>query len=154
MARLGNLDYEAAAKSDIVPEGEFEAQIVKSEIVPTKAGTGKRLALVFEVTVNGSKRQHWHYLNVVNPNPEAVRISTRELLSIAKAIDVPVPVVDSEDLHHKPMMVTVKHKTDDYGEKAELKKFAPWRARPRNAAAPPASGGAKEPAGSGGDVPW
>lgn len=153
MARLGNLDYEAAKASDLIAPGTYEAKIIKSDIVPTKDGSGKMLVLDFEITVDGRRRMHWERLNLVNKNADAVRIATRQLLQIAEAVGVAVPVVDSEDLHHKPMMVTVGIDAgkNGYQDKNKLTKFAAWQAGGKSSSTP-ASGGAKAPAG--GDVPW
>lgn len=152
MARLGNLDYEAASKSDLIPPGTYEARIVSSDIKATKDGNGKMLVLEFDITVQGRSRKHWERLNVVNSNPDTVRIATRQLMQIAKAVSVPVPVVDSEDLHNKPMMVTVaiSEGRNGYEDGNKLSKFAPWTATGGRAPAPAASGGSKPS----GDVPW
>lgn len=152
MARLGNLDYEGAKAADLIPPGTYEAKIIKSDVVPTKNGEGKMLVLDFEISVGGRRRIHWERLNLVNNNADAVRIATRSLMQIAEAVGVPLPVVDSEDLHHKPMMVTVGIDAGKNGfqDKNKLTKFAPWQAGTK--AAPSAAGSAKAPAG--GDVPW
>lgn len=152
MARLGNLDYEAAKTSDLIPPGTYEAKVIKSDIVPTKDGSGKMLVLDFEIMVDGRRRMHWERLNLVNKNADAVRIATRQLLQIAEAVGVPVPIVDSEDLHHKPMMVTVgiDPGKNGYQDKNKLTKFAAWQAGGKSQAQQSA-GGSKP---SGGDVPW
>ena len=154
MARLGNLDYEAAKSSDLIPPGTYEAKIIKSDIAATKDGSGKMLVLEFEITVDGRRRMHWERLNLVNKNADAVRIATRSLMQIAEAVGVPVPVVDSEDLHHKPLMVTVDIQPgkNGYEDSNRIKKFAPWQTGGKSQASSSAGSAQKAPAG--GDVPW
>jgi hypothetical protein len=161
MARIGNLDYDDARKSDVIPEGEYEAQIVDSSIAATKDGSGKILALVFEVTVDGRKRRHWERLNVQNKNADAQRIATRQLLAIMDAVNVPAPLIDSDDLHHKPMLVKVAIKDEgDYGLKNRLTKVSPWRATggrplaPAAATASPARTAAPAKGAAGSAMPW
>lgn len=163
MARIGNLDYDSAAASDLIPDGEYEAQIVESSIGPNKAGDGKVLTLVFDITVGGARRRHWERLSVVNKNQDAVRIATRTLMSIAQSVGVPIPVQDSDDLHFKPMLVKVatREGKNSYGPSNSLQKFSPWRAtggrqgvgseqRPAQARSP----AAPAKAGAGEDMPW
>lgn len=155
MARLGTLDYESAKTSDLIPPGTYEAKIVKSDLAATKDGSGKMLVLEFEITVDGRRRMHWERLNLVNKNADAVRIATRSLMQIAEAVGVAVPVVDSEDLHHKPMMVTVaiQEGKNGYEDSNRLKKFAPWQAGGSKSQAS-SSAGSTSKAPAGGDVPW
>jgi hypothetical protein len=150
MAQLGNFDYTKVEKSNVIPDGEYAAKVVESDITATKDGTGKILLLVFEVIEGPQKgRRHWERLNIVNKSPEAQRLAHQSLARICEAAGAPVPLTDSEQLHHKPLMLKLGHLEDDYGVKNKIKKVSPYRAsggRPVDAR-PPANGG-----GSG--MPW
>lgn len=93
-----------------VPAGDYIAQIVKSEMAPTKAGTGELLKLQFKI-IEGEKdyvgRIIFVSLNWKNPNKQAEEISKRALKSICVACGFPNGVGDSEDLHDKPIKITV-----------------------------------------------
>jgi hypothetical protein len=165
MAILGNLDYESAKASDLIPDGEYEAQIIASEMNPTKDGSGKMLVLTLEVIVDGAKRRLWERLNIVNRSVEAQRIGTRQLMSYAEATGVAIPVRDSEELHLKPFLVKVgvKDEGGNFGPKNVVRKVSPWRATGgRPVTPPPATGaGASAPsqpaqkrAVAASDMPW
>ena len=81
-------DFEGGGFKELVP-GEYLAQIIDTEISPTKAGTGEKLTLKFEV-VEGEFSSTWiyHNLNIANPNPQAVEISKRQLAQICRAVGI------------------------------------------------------------------
>lgn len=93
-----------------LPAGNYNVQIVESEMKPTKAGDGQYLQLTLEV-IDGphTARKLWDRLNLINPNQTAVEIATRTLSAISRACGVQM-VSDSEQLHYKPMSVRVKLK--------------------------------------------
>lgn len=159
MASLGKtgFDYTKVDDSDVIPAGEYAMKIVESDIVPTKAGTGKILVLTMEVMEGPMKgRRHWERLNIVNPNDTAQSIAHKQLKRICEAAGVPSPLLDSEDLHHKPFMATLDIKEDDFGKKNNLKKSAPYRTTGGRPVAQQqeASGTVTQSAQSGGGMPW
>jgi hypothetical protein len=159
MASLGKsgFDFNKVDDSDVIPAGEYAVRIVESDIVPTKAGTGKILVLTMEVMEGTQKgRRHWERLNIVNPNDTAQSIAHKQLKRICEAAGVPSPLLDSEDLHHKPFMATLAIREDDYGKKNDLKKAAPYRTTGgRPATQQQETGGASAPAAkSAGGMPW
>jgi len=81
-------DFEGGGFKELVP-GEYLAEIIDTEISPTKAGTGEKLTLKFEV-VEGEFSSTWiyHNLNIANPNPQAVEISSRQLAQICRAVNM------------------------------------------------------------------
>ena len=114
MARL-NYEFDAnsvepQAPREVLPAGDYLAQIVKSEMMPTKSGDGSTLTLELEV-VSGpyERRRIWDRLNLDNPNAQAVEIAQRTLSAICHATGV-LRVSDSEALHFKPMLVKVSVK--------------------------------------------
>lgn len=109
---------------DVLPAGEYKAEIVGSEMKPTSAGTGEYLNLTFKIVAgNFEGRLFWDRLNLVNPNPKAVEIAQRTLSQICHATGR-INITDSSQLHNIPMMVKLVVKTDpQYGDKNETKGF-------------------------------
>ena len=65
-----NLGFEA------IPAGKYTAVITDSEMRETKTGNGQYLWLEFEIIGGDHKgRKLWSRLNLVNPNPDAVRMA-------------------------------------------------------------------------------
>ena len=114
MAQLGqNFDattVEPNAPIELLPPGDYLAQIVQSEMRPTKNGSGQFLWLEMDILEEQySGRKLWDRLNLVNPNQQAAEIAHRTLSAICHATGK-MQVTDSEQLHTKPMLVTVKVK--------------------------------------------
>jgi hypothetical protein len=116
MANLGNVfgggfdasQVEPSAPIELLPPGNYVAQIVQSEMRQTKGGTGQLLWLEMEILEGPAKgRKLWDQLNLVNPNAQTVEIAQRTLSAICHATGR-LQVSDSEQLHFTPMMVTVK----------------------------------------------
>ena len=112
-----------------LPEGDYEAMIVKSENKLTKAGTGSYLELQVQV-ISGEykKRVLWARLNLKNPNAKAVEMAKRELSAICHAVGVLRPQT-KEALHNIPMIVhVVKVPSDRGGE--DQNEIKSWKAKP------------------------
>lgn len=130
MAELGfSFDpnsVEPAADMSAMPNGEYVAMIIDSEVVTAKSGNGKYLKLTFQV-IEGeySKRYVWHNLNLWNNNETAAKIAAQQLAAISIAVDHMGQVVDSAELHNKPMVIKVAFipPSDGYKEKNEIKAF-------------------------------
>lgn len=115
MVALNGFDATQVAPSEpreSLPPGNYEVMIVASKQVDTKAGTGWYIELEMDVIAGQFQgRKVWDRLNLVNPNQQAVEIAQRTLSSICHAVGVLQPQ-DTEQLHHKPMMLTMKAKAD------------------------------------------
>lgn len=117
MANLGNVfggngfdasQVEPSAPIELLPPGNYVAQIVQSEMRQTKGGTGQLLWLEMEILEGPAKgRKLWDQLNLVNPNHQTVEIAQRTLSAICHATGR-LQVSDSDQLHFAPMTVTVK----------------------------------------------
>ena len=112
---MGNLDgfnasdfeAEGPKEYEAIPPGTYSALIVESNYKMTKAGTGKYLELVHEITEGEHEgRRLWARLNLENPNPEAVRIAKAELATICRAVGILTPS-DSAELHERPLLIRV-----------------------------------------------
>ena len=120
---------------DVYPAGKYLAQIVSSEMRPTKDGRGQYLFLELDILEGPfAGRKLFDRLNLVNDNPDTVDIATRTLSSICRATGQ-MQVKDSEQLHLIPLIadVRVRPPKGQYGESNSI------RYLPRNAAAAPAT---------------
>lgn len=153
MAQLGQqFDASAVPPSDRnfdnIPSGNYEAQIVESEVVPTKAGTGKMLKLTWEIiTGQFANRKVFQQINIENQSAQAQAIGQRQLADICEAAGTGV-IRDSEELHFKPVLVRVgvDKPNEGYEPKNEIKRVkslsaqgAPAAGAGRAAASPPRS---------------
>lgn len=96
-----------------LPEGEYIAMVVDSDIKATKAGTGTYLSLTIEI-VDGEYqgRKVFENLNLDNPSQQTVEIANRTLSAICHAIGK-LNVVNSEELHNIPFMAKVGFQKND-----------------------------------------
>lgn len=98
---------EPAAPMELLPPGRYVAQIVQSEMQPTKAGDGQLLWLELEVLDGPHRgRKIWDRLNLANRNQQTVEIAQRQLSAICHAVGQ-IQVSDSEQLHFRPVLVTL-----------------------------------------------
>jgi hypothetical protein len=93
---------------EVIPPGKYVVQIVASEMKPTRDGNGQYLWFEMDI-IDGefASRKLWDRLNLVNHNQQAVEIAQRTLSAICHATGQ-LHVEDSEALHFKPMIATVK----------------------------------------------
>lgn len=99
---------EPSAPMGVIPAGDYNVQIVKSEIKPTANGQSHYLQLELEVLDGEFKgRKLWDILNLWNDNETAARIAQQSLSAIGHAVGV-LDIRDSEQLHNKPMLASVK----------------------------------------------
>lgn len=128
---FGNATFDASKVDpnegfDVIPAGEYEAAIVKSDIVPNSKGTGKILKLQLQI-VSGQyqNRVIFDQLNIENPNEEAKKISLAQLSSICRAVNVLTPR-DTSELHDKTMRISVKVKDDaTFGKQNKISAYKP-----------------------------
>lgn len=115
-----------------IPEGDYMASIVKSEMKDTRNGDGKYLNI--QLKVIGGKyngRTLFTMLNLINNNATAVEIAQKELATICRACGK-VQVADSNELHGIPMLVSVGivPATAKYKEKNEITMYKPANGAP------------------------
>ncbi len=103
---------EPAAPMELLPPGKYVAQIVQSEMQPTKQGDGQMLWLELDILDGPHRgRKLWDRLNLVNRSQQTVEIAQRQLSAICHAIGQ-IQVSDSEQLHFKPVLVTLAVEAD------------------------------------------
>lgn len=167
------------SKFDDMPIGEHIAAIVESTVEKTKAGTGQKLSLTWQVTQGECEgRKFWQNVNYQNDSRAAQEIGQRQLKEICTAVGYTDHIPrETEVLHNVECRVTLGMDKggNGYAPKPEVKKVkpvnlavpeakrgataAPAAAKPAPAPAPaPAAGrgpgGAAKPAGPAGARPW
>ena len=127
MAQLGATfdatTVEPVKPFELLPPGKYVAQIVASELRPTKDGQGQLLWLELDVLEGAlAGRKVFDRLNLVNSNPQTVEIAQRTLSAICHATGR-LQVQDSEELHLIPMLVDViiEGPKKGYGESNKLR---------------------------------
>lgn len=168
MAHLGATfdatTVDPAAGFELFPAGQYVAQIVSSEMRPTKDGGGQYLWLELDVLEGPlAGRKLFDRLNLVNASAQTVEIAQRTLSAICHATGK-LQVQDSQELHLIPMIADVKVKPpkNGYGESNKVHYLPLDRgvaAQPR-AAAPTAGTPPTQPtrpaapAGGFANAPW
>jgi hypothetical protein len=135
MASLGQTYHNADAPADefeLIPAGTVAlAQVIASDVLPTKNNDGTILKLQWEImTGNYERRQIFVNLNIANPNAQAQSIAQRELANMADAMGLP-GVSDSEELHFKPVSIRVgvrEDKSGNYRPQNTITKYSPANA--------------------------
>jgi hypothetical protein len=145
MADLGfefNADeVEINVPFEVLPPGDYEVQIVNSEMRPTKSGTGKYLWMEMAVISGEYKeRRIFDRLNLFNDNEKAANIAHGTLGAITKAVGK-LTIKDSDELHFLPFVAAVKVRPagpDKSGVQRdaqnEVKGYKPLKDGPRPAA--------------------
>lgn len=116
MASLSGFDARTVEPNegfDILPAGDYDAVIVKSELVETKDKTGKMLKMEFQI-LSGKFQNRKLFCNLgiglseaTDGGRQAVKIAKGNLSAICRAVGVLTPS-DSSELHNKPLRITVK----------------------------------------------
>lgn len=117
--------YQPMKEREPVPNGQYRAQIIESEMKRTKKGDGHGLNLTWQIIEGEYKGQYiWNQLNLDNPNQQAVDIAQRELTSICLAAGVGA-LRNSAQLHDKPVLITVRieQKDQKYAPKNKITKY-------------------------------
>ena len=135
-----------AVPLEVLPPGKYLAHLIESEMLPTRAGDGQYLKLVFEILEGPAARQKiFDQLNLVNRNEQTVEIAQRTLSAICHAVGQ-VHVSDSEQLHFKPLIVTLKVKPAGNDKSGIYREARNEVAGYSAASAGTSSGGAPRPA--------
>lgn len=111
---------------DVIPAGEYVAQIQKSELVDTKDGTGKYIKTSWKITdqvQNG--RVFFSNFNIMNKSDKAVQIGMAQLKSLLMCAGSQGFVLkDPADLVGLECLVKLKIRTSDqYGDQNEVASF-------------------------------
>lgn len=130
MAILPNVfrPSEVTDTSELLPDGEYVMQVTKSSIKDTKAGTGKYISFVFTVLEpeEHAGRMVFNNMNIVNPNPVAVKIAQEELKALTEACGIE-ELEDTAELHAIPFraQVITEAGKNGYKDSNKVKKYLP-----------------------------
>lgn len=139
MAQLGFFDPNSVKDDrELIPDGTYLAQIVDSDVVPTKAGNGSFLKLKWQLMTGLEGRVVFDQVTVENQNDQARHIGAVQLKRLCAAIGSGA-IQDSAQLHMKPCFITIgiKPGSGQYGPRNVVKAYA--HASGAAAAAPVAS---------------
>ena len=150
---------------DLLPEGWYDATISKAEVGQTKAGTGTKIDVRYDITGPTQQgRVIFASLNVRNPNPEAERIGREQLGELMRAIGLP-KVQDSDELIGGQVCIKIKIKkapakdiaagyTQDRNEVGGWKAISGSMAAMPKASMPKAAAASSAPASASAKPPW
>ena len=122
-------NQEAMDDFSVVPASTYNAQVVKSDVVPTKKKDGTRMNLQFKIIDGEFKgRIIFAGYNIDNPNQTAVEISRKEVKSLCDAIGKPDGITDTNQLHGIPLQIKLKitPASGSYAEKNEISYYEPY----------------------------
>lgn len=120
-----------------IPDGQYKAVIIDSELKTTSNGNGQFLAL--KIVITEGQHQDTEFterLNIINQNSKAVEIAFKTLARISEALGMAQTPQDSSVLHNKPLIIVVatevgKDYKDNDGvmrtgqDKSVIKKYLP-----------------------------
>lgn len=92
----------------LIPNGQYPAVIVASELKATKNNDGHYLALTVVITHGQYQGTEFiERLNIINKNIKAVEIAYKTLARISEAVGMQQTPSDSVQLHNKPFFIDV-----------------------------------------------
>lgn len=145
---------------DPLPSGQYEAEIVASDVRDTKSGNGRLLALTWKIVTGPyENRQIWQNVNIMHENAQAQEIGQKQLRGVCDALGI-AAVRDTDDLHFKPAIIVVGVQKNDptRNEVKQVKPLGGVAASPAPRTAPPRQASAPQPqqraAGGSGSAPW
>lgn len=121
---MDGVEESGAGEYSLLPDGKYLAIMTKSEVVPTKAGTGKMLKATFTIfDEKYAGRLVFHNFNIENQSEKAQQIGLGQLKSCYLAMGLKNLPADSSELHDLPLVIKVgKSKpSEGYAERNEIK---------------------------------
>ena len=98
---------------EAIPSDKYLVEITKSELKPTKAGDGSYLEIEYTILDGDYRgRKVWDRLCLNHSTQKTVEIARANLSAVCHAVGIMKPR-DSNELHHIPLMITVKARRDD-----------------------------------------
>jgi hypothetical protein len=131
-----------------LPAGWYTAVVNGAEIKVTKAGTGKYIAVRYDITgPTHQGRVVFGNLNIKNPNPTAEKIGREQLGEIMRAVGL-ATVQDTDQLIGGQLMIKLDvRESEQYGASNDVKGFK------SSGSAPPAAAKAAPAAATGKAAP-
>lgn len=132
-----------------LPAGWYTATIAGAEVKATKAGTGRYIAVRYDIT--GPTHQGsviFSNLNIENANPKAEEIGRQQLRSLMESIGL-AKLADTDQLIGNGVKIKLKVESDaQYGDSNQVSAFSKLdgaSAKPAPAAKPAAAASSSAP---------
>ena len=151
---------------DVLPVGEYVAQIVEASIQQPNSGDGYHLALTWKITEGDFEgRQVWQRITYLHSSEQAQTIGRKTLKDLCVATDVAEQVDDAEVFLFKPVRIRLgieKDKQGIYPDKNRISRILPLETKPAETEQPAkpvtpatkAAAAAAAPRGPGAPAPW
>jgi hypothetical protein len=147
---------------DLLPDGEYTAQIVEAAVVQPKSGDGFHIALTWKISEGEfESRQIWQRITFLHSSEQAQIIGRKSLKDLCAALGVTEHVEDVAVFLFKPARIRVgieRDKSGQYDDKNKVKRILPLEAPTQTAAAKPITPKpvpqSKPATGPGGGTPW
>jgi hypothetical protein len=135
---------------ELLPVGDYSAEIVDAVISQPKSGDGHMLSLTWKICDGDyEKRQIWQRLCYQHSNPTTQDMARRFLKDLCTALDINQQITDPEVFKFKPVRVRVGIESDkngQYDDQNNIKRVHPLSAGPESASSPSAVPLASKPA--------
>lgn len=124
MARI-DFDSQNVPAAPVLPEGDYECLIVKSDIKTTKKGDGRYVALEL-VVVDGDYKKWVLFDNITldNPSEKATAMGQRKFSKLVTSCGH-LKIDDTSELHNIPIVASVK--IEDNGEFGDQNRITKYR---------------------------
>ena len=144
---------------ELIPAGDYTAQIIEAVISQPKSGDGQMLVLTWQICEGDfEKRQVWQTLCYQHSNKQTQDIARRTLKDICTALDIHEQVSDPEVFKFKPARVRVSIESDKNGQfddQNRIKRVQPLATKPASTpSASPATPKVAPKATGPGTAPW
>lgn len=110
---------------EALPAGWYTATINGAEIKQTKSGTGRYIAVRYDITGPSYQgRVIFSNLNIENANPKAEEIGRQQLRSLMEAIGL-ANLADTDQLLGGNLKIKLKvEKSEEYGDRNQVAAFS------------------------------
>lgn len=111
---------------EIIPPGDYIAQVVESDVKDTKASDGQYMKLTWQILDGEHEgRKVFDNITLRNPNQQAQEIGARDRAALYQALGLGTQVQNTEELHGIPCTIKVKVRPakGDYAASNEVKGY-------------------------------
>jgi hypothetical protein len=159
-------EQQEGSSFELIPKGEYTAEIIEAAISVPKSGDGHMLALTWKILDGDYEGQQvWDTLCYQHSNQMTQDIARRKLKDLCTALEITEQVTDPEVFKFKPARVRIVIESDKYGHfddqnrirrilrleetEAEAQEAAASKPTPATPKTPP-----KRPTNGPGAAPW
>jgi hypothetical protein len=112
-----NPETQEGTSFELIPSGDYVAQIIEADIRQPKSGDGHMLALTWKICEGEYEgRQVWETLCYQHSNPQTQDIARKKLKDLCVAFGITDQVSDPESFLFKPAKVRIGIQSDKYGQ--------------------------------------